>query len=280
MDNILSHLPKERQADLTRIVDLIKDLSPADMIILFGSHARGDWVSDVYREGTVTYEYKSDYDILVIVADEDVKGDKILWRDVEKNISKVTSISINLLVDTINFVNKKIKESNYFYLDIKNEGIILYDSYRFVLASPVERSKKDIKMDFEFWQKKAKAFYKDFEHNLEDKEYNNAAFHLSQVTESLYFAVLLVFMGYKPKTHNIENMATLAEKLVPTLVGVFPTDTEEQTSLFELLRKAYIDARYRQEYKITFEQLDYLNDRVKDLFERVENACKEKIASS
>ena len=36
------------------------------MIILFGSYSRGNWVEDVYKENGTTYEYKSDYDILVV----------------------------------------------------------------------------------------------------------------------------------------------------------------------------------------------------------------------
>lgn len=37
------------------------------MIILFGSYARGDWVSDGYTEGHITYSYQSDLDIMVVL---------------------------------------------------------------------------------------------------------------------------------------------------------------------------------------------------------------------
>jgi uncharacterized protein len=37
------------------------------MIILFGSYARGEWVSDEYIKGHITYSYQSDLDIMVIV---------------------------------------------------------------------------------------------------------------------------------------------------------------------------------------------------------------------
>ena len=37
------------------------------MIILFGSYARGDWVSDVYTDGHITYSYQSDLDIMVVL---------------------------------------------------------------------------------------------------------------------------------------------------------------------------------------------------------------------
>jgi len=32
---------------------------------------------------------------------------------------------------------------------------------------------------------------------------------------------------------------------------VFPRETDEQKKMFNLLKKAYVDARYKKEYKIT-----------------------------
>jgi len=277
---MISHLPEERQDELDKIVSLVRAKTNVEKIILFGSHARGDWVSDVYSEGHITYTYKSDYDLLIVVENEDIKNNFDLWRSLEKEISSVTKLTVNLIVDTINFVNKKIQESNYFYLDIQKEGVTLYDSNKFSLAVPQARSKDLMQMDFDFWYGKALSFLKDFHHNLADGELNNAAFHLSQVTESLYFAVLLVAIGYKPKTHNIEKISELAEKLDPEIKGVFLFDTEENKLSFELLKRAYIDARYRQDYNITKEQLIYLESRIQILFSKVKSFCEKIILTA
>ena len=68
MKDSLGHLPDRKRAELARIVSIIRESAPqAEMIILFGSYARGDWVQDVTTEGNTTYEYSSDFDILVIV---------------------------------------------------------------------------------------------------------------------------------------------------------------------------------------------------------------------
>ena len=48
---------------------------------------------------------------------------------------------------------------------------------------------------------------------------------------------------------------------------------------FILLKKAYVDARYKDSYEITKEQLEYLAERVKTLQELTERVCKEKIES-
>ena len=68
MKKSLAHLPPHKRQELRRLKEAILFYGPqTEMIVLFGSYARGDWVDDVYTEGHITYEYRSDYDILVIV---------------------------------------------------------------------------------------------------------------------------------------------------------------------------------------------------------------------
>jgi len=278
MNNSAINLPQKRKDELATMVNLIKEKASVEMIILFGSYARGDWVNDMYTEGHVIYDYKSDYDLLIVVEGEELKQNITLWKNLESEISTVTKLTVNLIVDTIDFVNKKIQESNYFYLDIKNEGVVLYDSSKFTLATPLGRSKELLQADFDFWYQKSLAFYKDFKHNIVDNELNNGAFHLSQLTESLYFAVLVVIIGYKPKSHGLEKIIGLAEKVAPALEDTFLMDTVEHKHNFELLKRAYIDARYKQDYKITLEQLTYLEKRINILFDKVKMVCEDFIS--
>lgn len=60
---------------------------------------------------------------------------------------------------------------------------------------------------------------------------------------------------------------------------VFPQASPEERQRFELLKKAYVDARYNMNYKISKEDLDYLSERVQLLRALTEQICKEKIAS-
>lgn len=60
---------------------------------------------------------------------------------------------------------------------------------------------------------------------------------------------------------------------------VFPRKTKEEKRLFNLLNRAYIDARYKKSYKITKEELEYLSGRVTKLMKLTEDICKERIKS-
>jgi hypothetical protein len=48
---------------------------------------------------------------------------------------------------------------------------------------------------------------------------------------------------------------------------------------FSQLRRAYVDARYKADYKIGKEDLQYLSRRVELLRDMTEKYCKEKISS-
>ena len=116
-------------------------------------------------------------------------------------------------------------------------------------------------------------------HNITDLEYNNAAFHLHQAAEALYVSMLLVFTGYKPKTHNIElieNMVleTLNDK---SLTEIFPRNSATDRTLFELLKKAYIEARYSIDYAITVDQLESLYKGVQKLQDFTLRVCAPKL---
>ena len=100
---------------------------------------------------------------------------------------------------------------------------------------------------------------------------------LHQATERYYTAILLVFTDYRPKEHNLETLDIKAE-MCNKRFAVFPRQTEEEKRLFALLKRAYIDARYKMdEYHITKEDLDYLSRRVTQLKALTEEICKDKI---
>lgn len=281
----LAHLPKHKREELKQIVSIITENADVEMIVLFGSYARGDWVEDIYKEGHITYEYKSDYDILVIVKEHGAVRKLGLWHKIEGIIRRRSGINTpeTLIVHDIREVNKALSRGQYFFTDIKKEGVLLYDSRRFELAkeqklSPEER-KKTAQEDFKAWLQRAGWFFNSFEDAPKRRHYNVAAFQLHQATERYYMTTLLVFTHYKPKEHDIKTLGKQVSNLDPRFLPVFPHSTLEEQRVFELLRKAYIDARYNPKYNITKKELEYLGGRVKRLRSLTKDVCKERIES-
>ena len=50
MKKSLTHLPAIKRDELVEIVALICKICRAEMIILFGSYARGDWIETYYTD--------------------------------------------------------------------------------------------------------------------------------------------------------------------------------------------------------------------------------------
>jgi len=282
MKTSLSQLPEHKQQELHSAVTLIRDAVNVEMIILFGSYARGDWVEEKAPDGHY-YQYQSDFDILVVVEKPGTADNVSLWRRTEIKIRQMMTTPISLIVHDIDFVNRRLRKGQYFFTDIKKEGICLFDSKRFELAEPKELSPKERKLlaeeDFTYWFNSANDFYETSQFNFEKGNYALAAFELHQTTERLYSATLLVYTRYKPSTHDLETLSKLVAGQEPQFLTIFPQGTQEQRHRFELLRKGYVDARYKPSYTITREELEWLRERVQALQQLTEKLCREKIAS-
>lgn len=286
MKKSLSHLPEYKRDELKLVVKIDRQQFPsAHMIILFGSYARGDWVEDIYTEGHITYEYKSDFDILVLTRLKKTAEDQSKQSRVDNLIMQHKAIKtpVSVIYHSVGQMNYRLKEGRYFFSDIKKESILLYDTGKLKLErihrpSPAKR-KQIAEEDFRMWFNSARGFYGMYEDALRKREYKIAAFQLHQAVERFYGAVMLVFTGYKPKRRNIETLGRRVSGCDAAFKKVFPRATKEQDRNFKLLKKAYIDAKYKKEYKITKKQLEYLAKRVKILQRLTKKICLAKIES-
>ena len=138
MKHSIAKLPPEKQAELRFATDIIrKKCEDLQMIILFGSYARGDYKDGLHEQGRgkLTIHKRSDYDILVLTQSEYSARDVSLFDNIKKNLAQQNlSTHVRIIARDIDFVNFKLHQGQYFFTDIKKEGIILYDSGKFKLA--------------------------------------------------------------------------------------------------------------------------------------------------
>ncbi|MFZ2980050.1 MAG: HEPN domain-containing protein, partial [Sphingobium sp.] len=90
--------------------------------------------------------------------------------------------------------------------------------------------------------------------------------------------ILLVLKLYRPKSHNLNFLSQRCEQLDPRLIGIWQRDTREGKRCYELLRAAYIKARYSDFYKITDAELDWLTARIRQLQALTQTICNERLA--
>ncbi|HMJ48244.1 MAG TPA: HEPN domain-containing protein [Ferruginibacter sp.] len=289
MKTSLSYLPQLKQDQILQVVEIIKEVAKPEKIILFGSYATGTWVEDKYIEDGTRFEYISDYDFLIITSITDEKEyllkDKIVNRT--RNLFKTP---VNPIIHSLQYINEGLGIGQYFFSDIINEGVLLYDYNAIPFSTPRELTndeKKEIAQSyFDKWFTSASNFLNfsiDAFNSLiiENKPLNDAAFLLHQTCERLYNTILLVFTGYKPKTHNIDILRQYSKHLSEDVFKIFPfpIDNKFEAHLFDLLKRGYIDARYKDDYIISEEEFNILLSRIKNMKEIVERISIEKISS-
>jgi predicted nucleotidyltransferase/HEPN domain-containing protein len=291
MNKNLDHLPASKQENLAHIVAVLRnEVEHATgfatgkkkngrilKIILFGSHATGKQVNDP------AHGYVSDYDILVIVNNRKLVEEYKIWHISEDRIALRVRQPLNILVHTLEEVNSALTKGQYFFTDIKQEGIVLYETDRRELAEAGNLTPGEYKTiaenNYKQWFESAKEFFGYFETGMDKRQYKSAAFQLHQATERFFACILLVLSNYKPYTHNLKQLNSLTILHDKRITEVFPQESKIHRRRFQLLKNAYVDARYSEHYKISQEELTWLAERVRYLQQLTETLCQEKIAS-
>lgn len=272
MKTSLEHLPDFIQEEIQAVRDQIITSKDVSMVILYGSFARGNYKLE---RGKVQGK-KSDYDILIIT--ETLKQKKIVESTFSGQFSSYER-PIQFIVEPISKVNQFLREDQFFFSDIKREGIMLFDAKLFKLAeaeelSPEERM-KIAQEDFDTWYKKALEHFDVAEYCRSKSNFQLASFNLQQAVEMCYTTIELVFNHYNPHEHDLVELRDRVLKFDRSIEDILPRNTQEEIDLFDYLNFAYIGGRYRseEEFPVTEEQLDYWEKEIVKLMEVTKVIC-------
>ncbi|CDO35971.1 HEPN domain-containing protein [Novosphingobium sp. KN65.2] len=294
----IDHLPPAKQRELERVVGVIfeefreatehatgpRSRAQILKIILFGSYSRGDWVDAPLSAN----EYKSDYDILIIVSQKDLADRAKYWAKCEERliraymVEKTLRTPVNFIVHSLQEVNDGLAHGRIFFLEMAKEGIALYESDERELHQPKPKTPKEAlvmaKEYFEEWHPSAGSYFRGFIDARGHGDLKKAVFDLHQAAERLYSCFLLVLQTYTPYNHNIAFLRTQAERLDRRMVGIWPEGSRRERAMFQKLKEAYTKARYSKHYRIDEDELTWLGDRVEELGRVVHQICSDKIA--
>jgi predicted nucleotidyltransferase/HEPN domain-containing protein len=297
MKSDLDHLPEAKRHELAFVIDLVRKgfafaIARRTMpklrggrllkIILFGSYARGDWVEDPVGR------YFSDYDLLLVVDREELTDVPEIWAKTEEQLlgelasGKKLRTPVSLIVHSLDDVNEKLRLGRYFFLDIVRDGIALFEEPGHSFAEPKPLSPgealRETRAYFEEWFESANEFLIHARDAADRGWSKKAAFELHQSAERFYHCLFLVRTLYSPKTHNLNQLRQLAEGIEPRLKEVWPRSSKFERRCYELLRDAYVKARYSRRYRISDEQLSWLGSRVELLQAVVRELSEARIA--
>lgn len=296
MKTSLDHLPAGKRKELDLVVGVLREgfaeaLSRRTMprfrngkllkIILFGSYARGDWVEDPKGR------YFSDYDILVVVNHDDLADLEEFWDGPDQTFLREYAsgerlrTQPNFIVHSLDDVNEKLRLGRYFFTDILRDGITLFEEGGFPFAAPEALSPKDAYSEtrtyFDEWARGSATFLRGAKFYRQDGSPKEAAFSLHQAAEKAYHGLILALTLYSAKTHRLNLLRDRAESLDGRLIGVWPRSSKFERQGFDLIRRAYVEARYSPHYQISDEHLFWLEEQVSGLQAIVETVALERI---
>ena len=295
MKTNLDHLPERQQQELATIRSTLLNEFEAAIksgsggtsewrkggqvlkIILFGSYARNDWV-DEPENG-----YLSDFDLLVIVSHEKLTDIADYWWVAEDKILRDPTIgrTVNIIVHTLAEVNQGISRGEYFWTDILRDGVTLYEmpGYALATARPLtpDAAYQAANDYFKSWMPKVDEALAGMAFYTGRGNAKDAAFLLHQAVERAYICILLVHTLYFPRSHNIKFLRSMAEDVEKTLVQAWPREQRADRRRFEILKRAYVEARYSDQFTVSFEDLSILQSSATELSNLVKASAKARL---
>lgn len=288
MKNSIDFLPERKQRDLHELAALIRDeVKDVVMIILYGSYAANTYVErDERRDYGVRTIYMSDYDLLVVTKRRLGERESTVEARVRERFAAGKNDENlprpQIINESISKLNDALTMGRYFYVEIVAKGIMLYDSGECRLATPGELDYAEIKkMAEEYYDDKFSDgldFFKGANFYYQEENYHMTAFMLHQATESFLKTIPLVYILYGYKEHDLQFLIEKCKPYTLELAKVFPCDTDEEKRLFDLLRRAYLEARYnKKNFIVTKADIDALVPKIEQLRDIVEKVCRERL---
>ncbi|UPK70956.1 HEPN domain-containing protein [Chitinophaga filiformis] len=254
---------------LERIIDIIVKVTEAEKIFLLDAR------------GNDNAGHASQYDLLILLPGKSQQPHKELQETIEtacKDIADVM-ISFSKAVE----IYRLIREGHIFYSLVCTTENMVYDDGRFPLPISIITNLEVMKIkaqeDFYKTFRIARLFLDGAGHFSQIRVADIAAFMLHQAAEHCLRAILYALTGHNYVTHNLRRLLRFTRQCAPKLYDAHPFSTRKDKDLFQLLYKAYVNARYKDDFKIEHLELQELFTLIHELHLKTEQIFQEKMDS-
>jgi HEPN domain-containing protein len=160
-------------------------------------------------------------------------------------------------------VYRLIQEGHWFYCKYCTKDGLIYDDRINDLPEAVDQLsfKDQIEKQKELFKTgtlKADQFLEGANYYYHKNQNELSAFMLPQAVELSLRSFHQFITDHNPTTHNLYKLRRLCLSFCPEIKKIFPLDTNQENELFYLLQKAYVKARYSEDFIITDIDLESL----------------------
>ncbi|KDA00759.1 HEPN domain-containing protein [Hyphomonas oceanitis] len=229
--------------------------------------------------------------LLVIVSHRALAEMSAFWDEAEERVAQDRQVKcpVTLIVHTLPDVNRCLKDGAPFFCEIINQGILAYEDSepgkdghpKNILAKPIDPNRQrafGLGMELHSdWRNAAEqALFLGKVSIEQGEEWNRrSAFQLNQAAESAYRMFLLTATRYAPASHNLGKLRSLARAVDPRIDEAWAPLQKLYNRHFELLQRAYVEARYSPSYETNADILAWQADRIEVLISLADALCLE-----
>ncbi|HEV7329673.1 MAG TPA: HEPN domain-containing protein [Flavisolibacter sp.] len=162
-------------------------------------------------------------------------------------------------------------EGHPFAAAVYEKAFLLYQKDEMPLPVPAIPNEEVIKKEAEQLYTQTKTRVQEFIAGAElytiRVQYKMAAFMLHQAAEQALRTMLIMHTGLRINTHSMDKLIRYCSMFCFELQDVFPRRNEKEKRVFQLLQKAYIDTRYKEDYCLQPDDILTITKQVKRLYE-------------
>lgn len=291
MRDRLDHLPQPMRQELRRLTAILiegfGDALPRNFatgrilkLILHGPHARPDW--STIAPGAAIH-------LLAIINDPRLARKQQVWGLVRDQLRRAWEFGeiaypVRLAVYSLEQVNRELAQGVPHFVTATFEGIVLHEVDGTSLKPPRRLSAPErrarAQAEYGRWHGRASDFLTGAAFYDARDNAPMAALMLHQACEHLYHCVVWTMTLYGPRTHALDQLREDAEALDARLCTAWPRDTPFERRAFGCIRRAYVEVRYGDSFRISPEELAWAMERTATLHTLVTQICGEEPSPS
>jgi len=224
-------------------------------------------------------ERKSQHFLLLVITKESCNLDSFTLQN-SINQSPDIPATVTLLVYSIQKVNEALLDNNLFFHEVLRSDQLIYqdESFSGLIELPEYDSIKGLSWAGFNWQQRkwrAEALL-DAATNISEHETVIVEVSLlNQAMEQLCLGFIYASVGYKPNQQSLKHLVNICRCISPMFDEVFPTNTEDDRVVFDILIDSIKDTRYRVPFTIDPTDTGLLHRRCRAWMEKAEELVTE-----
>lgn len=248
---------------------LILSAAPAVRIFLLGTTRAKHRTVSIFTSDALLNETKEHYYVLVLVKRNREASNNCVQEKIEAVCSPISPVTA-FAIDFEQF-NNWLLEGHPFACQVTAKALVLFEDISIQLADAsivdCEAVKKAKETAYSQGLNKVKEFLAGADLYRIREQNKMAAFMLHQAAESALLTILKISLGLTVNSHNLDKLSRYCSLATNSVADIFKRDSENEKRLFQLLQRAYIETRYREDYYINTPDLLNITGKIRLLQE-------------